>query len=86
MTNIDTPDATRKLTITANSVHGEKEVMWAMRATDLILALYDIRETFVRLRNDGVTDEEITFGEKGYDKVAAVITSYNLTDLLDEVC
>lgn len=77
-------DATRRLTITANSVHGEKEIMWALRATDLILALHEIRERFVRLRNDG-EGEELFLGEQGYELTRQVLEEYNLIDLLDTV-
>ncbi len=78
-------DCTRKLTMIANTVHGEKEIMWAMRATDLILALHDIRETFVRLRNDGTTDSDAHFGARGYDVVQNALDDYGLTDLLETV-
>jgi hypothetical protein len=81
----DDLDATRKLTITANSVHGEKEIMWALRATDLILALHDIRESFVRLRNDGDTEPDMLLGLNGYDVVKRALEDYGLTDLLETV-
>jgi hypothetical protein len=78
-------DCTRKLTMIANTVHGEKEIMWAMRATDLILALWDIRESFVRLRNDGDTEPEVLLGENGYEIVKRALDDYGLTDLLETV-
>lgn len=84
--SMDDLDAVRKLTITANSIHGEKEVMWALRATDLILALHEIRESFVRLRNDGESEEDVAFGARGYEVVKDVLDTYGLTDLLDTVC
>jgi uncharacterized protein YqjF (DUF2071 family) len=82
---MELPDCTRKLTIIANSVHGEREMMWAMRATDLILALWDIKESFVRLRNDSVADLDVEIGRRGYEVVSEVLESYSLKDLLSTV-
>ncbi|TXH17362.1 MAG: hypothetical protein E6R03_04105 [Hyphomicrobiaceae bacterium] len=78
-------DATRKLTIVANSVHGEKEILWALRATDLVLALWDIKETFVRMRNDGESEEDVAMGARGYEIVSEAVENYGLTDLLHDV-
>ena len=83
MNHYDLPDATRKLTIIANSIHGEKEIMWALRATDLVIAIGEIRERAVRLRNDGTSAEDIAFGERMYEEIKEVLHSYNLLDLLD---
>jgi hypothetical protein len=59
--------------------------MWALRATDLILALHDIRESFVRLRNDGDTEPDMLLGLNGYDVVKRALEDYGLTDLLETV-
>jgi hypothetical protein len=78
-------ETTKKLTITAESGNrpAETEMLLAIKAVDLALCIQDIREKFVRLRNDGMTEADITFGDRGYEVVAASINDYGLFDMLE---
>lgn len=80
-------ETTKRLTIIAESGNrpAENEMLLAIKAVDLALCINDIKESFIRLRNDGITDADVVFGERGYEVVAAAINDYGLSDLLESM-